>query len=124
MARTSLPTLWNINSSTVSSVEKPRFPTRNGKARDLIALLRESQHRLKEGPVSMLEAHPIIGRTYQRLCSTALAEFMLDAWIIAEDGHFTGFTLVLGTHGPDEIPFVCIRNHIEDGLHLLIGGAA
>jgi hypothetical protein len=72
--------------------------------------------------VPLLDAHPIVGLEYQRLGTIALNDFMLDAEIMAEDNFFTSFTLVLGMHGPEETPFVCIKNRVEDGLHLLIGG--
>ncbi len=112
----------DINAATTTIADKPRRRTGNGRNPDLVALLREFQQRLKEGHVPLFGIHPIVGSEYQRLGTVALNDFMLDAQIMVEDAFFTSFTLVLGTHGPDESPFVCIRNRVEDGLHLLIGG--
>lgn len=88
----------------------------------LFEIARQRLRLMQEGPVVVLEDHPIIGPVYQRLSSEALGEFLSDAIILDEDSRFTSFSLVFGTHGHENAPFVCIKNRLVDGLHLLIGG--
>jgi hypothetical protein len=49
---------------------------------------------------------------------------MLGYWPLmsVEDRRFTIFSVVIGFHGPNQAPFVCIKNQLLGGLNLLLGG--
>ena len=107
---------------TSSAIVDSKHKQRMSSMRALAELSRQHHRRMEEGPVLVAEDHPILGRSYQRLNSNALQEYLRDATIMDKDGRFTSFSLVFGTYGLGNKPFVCVKNHLEDGLHLLIGG--
>lgn len=115
-----------IHAGTTTSKQSPAESAirrvRTERQNDLLKLLKQHHRRMQEGPVVAMEGHPIVGRTYQRLNSDALYEFLADARIMDTDARFISFSLVYGTHGRKKTPFLCVKNCLEDGLHLLIGG--
>jgi hypothetical protein len=108
--------------TSVNSLKEDRLRRdRNKRRREAVTSMRQWHRRMQEGPVFLIDDHPIVGRTYERLNTDELNAFLDEAQIMDEDSRFTTFTLVIGTHGLDKTPFVCVKNHLEDGLHLLLG---
>ncbi len=89
---------------------------------NMTALIKQCHQRMLEGTVMLEDAHPIVEHSYQRLSHDALKEFLADAQIMDEDARFVSFSMLIGTHGRKKIPFVCIKNRLEGGMHMLIGG--
>jgi hypothetical protein len=87
-----------------------------------VAWLHEFRAWLRTGPHLLSETPPRPGFMYYRLTSAQLQRFLVDAEINLEDDRYDGFTILVGTNANDETPFICIKNHNEDGLHLVIGG--
>jgi hypothetical protein len=87
-----------------------------------IAWLREFREWSRTGPRLLSETRPRPGFVYHRLTSAQLQRFLVDAEINLGDDRYDGFTMLVGTNANDETPFICIKNHNEDGLHLVIGG--
>jgi hypothetical protein len=89
-----------------------------------VAWLQEFRAWLRTGPHLLSETCPRPGYMYYRLTSAQLQLFLLGAEIDLEDDRCDGFTMLVGTNGNDETPFICIKNQNLDGLHLLIGAGA
>lgn len=107
--------------SKQSSAESATRRVRAERQNDLLELLKKHHRHMQEGPVVVVEDHPIVGRIYQRLNNDALNEFLADARIMVTDARFISFSLVYGSHGRNKTPFLCVKNSLEDGLHLMIG---
>ena len=105
-----------------SSAENAIHCVRAERQTALLQLLKQHHRHMQEGPVVVVEDHPIVGRNYQRLNNDALNDFLANARIMDTDARFMSFSLVYGTHGHKKTPFLCVKNRLEDGLHLLIGG--
>src|SRR5512138_3727701 len=74
------------------------------------------------GPMSLPDAHPIIGTGYYRVDDKTLALELDGAEITLRDNSFEGFTLIVGyrdkAYGGNA--FICVENRLRNGLHLFI----
>ena len=124
MAKNTIQTRASRASSFEFQTEKERKIRRAHAERldNMTALIKQCHRRMLEGTVRLEDAHPIVGHSYQRLSHDALKEFLADAQIMDEDARFASFSMLIGTHGLEKTPFVCIKNRLEGGMHMLIGG--
>ena len=108
---------------TIFDIEATR-PQRPDRHKMSDAWVREFRDWCRTGSYLLSEIRPRPGYMYYRLTSVHLQRFLVDAKINLEDDRCDGFTMLVGTNGNDETPFICIKNLNEDGLHLVIGGDA
>jgi len=68
------------------------------------------------------EDHPIIGNGYYRLDDTALDLELDGATVVARDGSFESFELIVGYRSKSfgSEPFMAIKNRLRDARHLFI----
>ena len=106
---------------TIFDIEATR-PQRPDGHKISVEWLRDLRDWQRTGPHLLSEMRPRPGFMYYRLTSAHLQRFLADAEINLEDDRCDGFTMLIGTNSNDETPFICIKNHNEKGLHLVIGG--
>jgi cystathionine beta-lyase family protein involved in aluminum resistance len=124
MAKNTTSTRASRTSSSEFKTEKESKvrPAHAKRLDNMTALIKQCHQRMLEGSVMLEDVHPIVGHSYQRLSHDALKEFLANAQIMDEDARFVSFSMLIGTHGRKKIPFVCIKNRLEGGMHMLIGG--
>ncbi len=106
---------------SITEIDTQDHSARSKRLKDMTASLKKMHAQMQERSVWMGEEHPLIGQTYARLSPGALQKFLQNAQVIHEDTRFISYSLLVGTHGRKKKPFVCVKNRLEDGLHLLIG---